>query len=756
MLGKCQVLSFEGAKLNTLHSNVWSLTPAALHSSSLPVLTSTSVSHGIFSLKHGPPEVVSIVGQLHPLVHGRAGLPRLPRPRPPPLDGGDADGDGGDDTELSLEQLQQRQFSNAFTSTSTTTSIDISIANSAPADALGSAFPDQTHIAAACWARPTRSELLRLGQRLTTAQAAVRLLRIVDQDHKLIGSEAEHALGRRPATQSGLTSPSEDSPQYRSGLSPLSPGAAEGPTGLGGKRIRYSYHAAPTAGLGKGLSASASAKPQLHSQPQPDTFRTLSPGQLPPLELLSGIDQLALSESLQVLQPLLPRLSVTQLQRILETLAAVRHAPTDPWFHEWLLASERQLKVADATEVYGMLVAMRVLRLRPRWQKWVNGAVWALTEHLPQLDAVQVVELLACFSDMALRPPEKLLSRAFALILPDLPQLQPRLVLDFLSSCSMLRVAAPAHVLNSAYGALTPATLAVAPVAQLCKLVAALAQLRVQPPLGLLSAIVSRADVVLQSAVALPGADHGENIAMMRSSIPNGMDAASISSGSFSSPAAAFLGAVAAPTTAAGATGQGSVVDGDDPSPYKARTLRPRRGKVRRSLAAAAAAVKNTSAAITAASEEAAAKDSAAHHSNIPYPCIQSAASDVTWPFSPPSELPPPPGPILTTSQLSRLLRDLRVLEAPLPPEWGVLCGKFLVVATDPIMSVMEVSYLLRSVARCGLTLPPAIVRVVAARLEASLRTATGQRRRWRQRRRREKQRQQELTQQPCQPQESG
>ncbi|GIL59145.1 hypothetical protein Vafri_14062, partial [Volvox africanus] len=451
--------------------------------------------------------------------------------------------------------------------------------------------------------------------------------------------------------------------------------------------------------------------------------------------------------------------------RILETLAAVRHAPTDPWFHEWLLASEQQLKAADATEVYGMLVAMRVLRLRPRSGEWVSGAVWALSEHLPQLDAVQVVELLGCFADMALRPPEKLLSRAFALLLPDLPQLQPRLVLDFLSSCSMMRLVTPAHILSSAYGALTPAVLAVAPVAQLCKLTAALAQLRAQPPLGLLSAVVSRVDVVLRSAVAPAGAGHRGGVEMMRRSrsspAAENTDGASFTSGSFPSATAAVSGASA--VTETGAAGQGSVLDGDESSLNKARTLRPRRGKVRRfPVAAAAAATSPTAtsvAATTAAPEGLAATDAAAPRSSSMSPCIQSAAPDLDSQLSSPSELPPPPSAAtLTTSELSRLLRDLRVLEAPLPPEWGVLCGQFLVLATDSITSVMEVSYLLRSVARCGLALPPATVGVVAARLETSLRTATEQRHRWRQRRQRWRIREikQGLMQQRRQPAQSG
>ncbi|GLI62445.1 hypothetical protein VaNZ11_005067 [Volvox africanus] len=752
MLEKCQILSFESAELVPLHSNLSSLTRAAFSSSSLPVLTSTSITHSIFSLRHGPPAVVSVVGQLHPLVHGCAGRPRLPLPQPPPLDGGGGGGSEGDDTELSLAQLKQRQPSNAHASISTT--------ESEPADPLGAAFLGHVNTSAACWARPTRNDLLRLGQRFTAAQAAVRLLRIVDQDHELICSKAERPLGLRSTTQSGPSSPTGDSPQYRSGSSSLSQGT-KGVPSLGDNPDRYSSHIAPTAGLGEGLGVSA-AKPHLHVRPQPDPLHTHSPGQFPPTELLSGLDQLALSESLQVLQPLLPRLSVTQLQRILETLAAVRHAPTDPWFHEWLLASGQQLKTADATEVYGMLVAMRVLRLRPRSREWVSGAVWALSEHLPQLDAVQVVELLGCFSDMALRPPEKLLSRAFALLLPDLPQLQPRQVLDFLSSCSMLRVAAPAHILSSVYGALTPSTLAVAPVAQLCKLTAALAQLRAQPPVGLLLAIVARVDAVLRSAVAPAGAGHGDGVEMMWNSRSSptaektAKDAASFASSSFSSSTAAV--SVATGTTETGAAGQ----DGDEQSSSKARTLRPRRGKVRRlHVTAAAAATTSTAtgaAATTAAPEESTATDAAAPRSSILSPCIQSAAPDLASPLSPPSELPPPPlAAILTTSELSRLLRDLRLLEAPLPPEWGVLCGLFLGLATDSVTSVMDVSHLLRSVARCGLTLPPAIVGVVAARLETSLRTATEQRCRWRQRRQRWRigELKQELTQQPWQPPQS-
>lgn len=76
-------------------------------------------------------------------------------------------------------------------------------------------------------------------------------------------------------------------------------------------------------------------------------------------------------------------------QRCLEALAVVKHVPDDPWFYDWILAVQHKLYAADATEVYGMLVAMRKLCLRPHLE-WFSAAMWRLSAHLQQLDSVQV------------------------------------------------------------------------------------------------------------------------------------------------------------------------------------------------------------------------------------------------------------------------------------------------------------------------------------------------------------------------------
>ncbi|EFJ42679.1 hypothetical protein VOLCADRAFT_97291 [Volvox carteri f. nagariensis] len=653
-----------------------------------------SIFDSIYSLKYAPPEVVSFVGQLQPLVNGRAGLPR--HSPPPPLGSGGGgtnrstasrSSNTGHDSELAL--LQQRRLSHslaststsASTSTNTTTCTNINTANlDIPTSswnldpgcstgtvntALGETVTDAAAAAAtaaAVWTRPYRSALLRSSRQLTPAQAAVQLLRIADMD-----------------------------------------------------------------------------------------VRAPSPKEL----LAAGLDLLdhwALREALDVLQPRLQQLSVTQLQRCLETLAVVRHPPTDPWFHEWLLASERQLEAADATEVYGMLVAMRALRQRPQSQEWIEGAMRALLGHLPQLDAVQVVELLGCFVDLALRPPERLLNHIFALLLPDLPQLQPGVVLDLLSSCTRLRVAPPPHALSAALGVLTPSVLAAAPPAALCRLAAALAALRLQLQPALLAALIGRADVLLRSAVATAAAPAGAGgsgrvaATRDRGSSSGGTAAASAAASAAAQPLGSSIASdfppAAVGVAAAAASGE-VLADGKDgaarrPVDASTRILRPRRVKARRTSSVVSAAAAAAATAVPLPSAVAAEGPVAQVHSGDGGDDEDTTlllTAEVAAAAAPPpgtSTAQPVDSATLTGPQFSRLLRDLRALEAPLPPYWGDLCGHVLVSLTTDVssMPVVEVSYLMRTAARCGLTLPLGAVRVAAAGLETSLRASAEARRR--------------------------
>ncbi|GLC42038.1 hypothetical protein PLESTM_001279200 [Pleodorina starrii] len=737
MIGKCSVLGFDRcAELATLQSDVWSFRSTVVSSTPSPVLRSGSAFYGISSVRHAPPEVVGVVGQLQPLVHGRAGLPRHPPPPPPPLGGGTGGVSGsGDDADLSLAQLRQRRRSHALASTSVSATAGAATGSWEPTPAAQAGASQD-------WSRPSRNALLRLDQQMTAAQAAVRLLRIADEVQRLssAGARSPAAPGRqRPATlgPDAASAGEETGPERWE----VSPGGAQAradegvgssprparPTGPEEERSvrdaqRGSAGRSPTvAELGDlelFLASGSALQQQQQNHHQQHLAESLGEAQQqpapeqpsrPPLELrlLAGLDQLALRESLGVLQLLLPRLSATQLQlhfaaqKCLETLAAVRHTPADPWFHDWLLASERQLQLqrADATEVYGMFLAMRVLRLRPQSAEWVGGAVAALSANLPQLDAVQVVELLGCFADLALRPPEGLLARAFALLLPDLPELQPRVVADLFASCSRLRVAPPAHVAAAAFAALTPAALAAAPPPALCRLAAAAAALRLQPPLAFLTAVVGRTETLLRSALAAAGDGEGTLCKA---------DAAFSASGAVAATAAA-----AEPPPGPVDTAEANTI-GCPLGAGSSRTLQPRRGKARRLVATAAAT------AATAAAEAA-------------------LGSGPSSSGSSPLLTPSAPSP-LTTQQLSCLLRDLRLLQAPLPAHWGDMCGRFLVAATDSSTPVVQVSYLLRSVARCGLSLPPAAVRVVTARLETSLCAASEQRRRRRLRRQRRRQ----------------
>ncbi len=321
--------------------------------------------------------------------------------------------------------------------------------------------------------------------------------------------------------------------------------------------------------------------------------------------------------------------------------------------------------------------------------------------------------MLSCLATLALQPPEQLLRRAFALLLPDVESrtteqehLDPlvgggrrstqqqqqqaaeqlgrvQLITQLLGACSKLRRTPPPHFMAAVYMALSHALAAgvqgswgsgstatptssmggeyedeagQGEVALLCRLAAALAALKLDPPPppALVAAMAARAEQLLAHTAELVD--------------PGGAAAAA------AAPAGTSTGGTP-PATAATASPTG--------------TGAPRRRSGGRGVRSEAAAT------------EAARLPRARPRLFQPRPDGRST---------------------LTAWQLSCLMRDLKALGAAASPAWGDLCGRVAVqsyVRHEP-MSVLL--YLLGAAARYGVAMPGWALEAVWARVEDSLR----------------------------------
>ncbi|KAG2487212.1 hypothetical protein HYH03_014186 [Edaphochlamys debaryana] len=558
------------------------------------------------------------------------------------------------------------------------------------------------------------------GATLSPAAAAVQLLRLAEEVAPLesLGGKASSA---RPGPDGAFPGAG-------------GAGAGEGPrpsaqrtgdasfdhdkgSGQGSRFSKRRARASRDAGRGQKPLALNPGSPEAGDAGSPPAGAGVGLGRAGPGPGLGLVDELALAEAAELVQPLLGRMGAGQLQRCLETLAAARHPPPDPWLHDFLSAAQALLTVgaADAAEVYGMLAAMRALRVRPPYSAWLDGAYGALSKRLNQLSAEQAVDLLGCFADLALQPPDKLLARSYALLLPDLSYERPELVVDFLAAVSKMRRTPPAHVMEAAYAALPVPAIVAAPPAALCALAAALAGMRAQPPAELAAALAARAEAVVRLAVGPPGSQSLET----RGAANVGAGATLTGGGRKTPPQRQRLFPLA-----------------PEPNPAGETSLGP--GPLSPDEASDGAESWDSLASLRAAAEAAEAE----------------AEAQVD----------------LTPERLSCLLRDLHRLGAPLPPALGPLCGAFIETravtarptptsasasastastpgggatrASEPgpgsepmsdpgaVTPVSDLLYLLGSVARAKLRLPPSAVAAAATRLEASLRAATRGRRR--------------------------
>lgn len=293
------------------------------------------------------------------------------------------------------------------------------------------------------------------------------------------------------------------------------------------------------------------------------------------------------------------------------------------------------------------------------------------------------------------------------LLQPDLPQLQPRLVLNVFQSCRRLRITPSTSVLGAAYQALNPVAVAVAPPLHLCLLTAAFADLRLKPPMGLLTTLVSRAEDLLRAAVA---ADNGR---------PSGI---SMDGGIPADRLSPWEEVALAPAHGIRSSGHDAAADGGAGMQDSGGLVRPQRRRKAWHRTCTAPTAAMTSSSVESVSVTASVEAEHEGNDRLSSP-----------PHDPALATPQVVQETLTPKQLSCLLIHLRSLEAPIPPHWGELCGAFLVRMSGPPTTCERVSALMRAAARSGLTLPPAAVRVAISRLEASLRAAMEERRRWQQ-----------------------